>query len=42
VKTETLNDKYKPVPLNLKKEVVRAIRRPGFASSCLRSFLSLV
>ena len=30
MKTETLNDKYKPVPLNLKKEVARAMGRPGF------------
>ena len=33
MKTETLNDKYKPVPLNLKKEVRRAMRRPGFKAA---------
>ena len=30
MKTETPVDKYKPVPLNLKKEVARAMSRPGF------------
>ena len=33
MKSETLNDKYKPVPLNLKKEVARAMRRPGFKAA---------
>ncbi len=33
MKTETLNDKYKPVPLNLKKEVARAVRRTGFKAA---------
>ncbi len=33
MKTETQNDKYKPVPLNMKKEVARAMRRPGFKAA---------
>ena len=33
MKSETLNDKYQPVPLNLKKEVARAMRRPGFKAA---------
>ena len=33
MKSETLNDKYKPVPLNLKEEVARAMRRPGFKAA---------
>ena len=33
MKSETQNDKYKPVPLNLKKEVARAMRRPGFKAA---------
>ena len=33
MKSETLDDTYKPVPLNLKKEVVRAKRRPGFKAA---------
>ena len=30
MKNESENDQYKPVPLNLKKDVARAMRRPGF------------
>ena len=33
MKTEIPDDKYKPVPLNLKKEVARAMRRPGFKAA---------
>ena len=33
MKTETLNDKYKPVPLNLEREGARAMRRPGFKTA---------
>lgn len=33
MKTKSLNDKYKPVTLNLKKEVARAMRRPGFKAA---------
>ena len=33
MKSETLNDKYQPVPLNLKKEVARAMRRLGFKAA---------
>jgi len=33
VKTDALNEKYKPVPLNLKKELARAMRRPGFKAA---------
>lgn len=33
MKSDPLNDKYKPVPLNLKKEVARAMRRPGFKAA---------
>ena len=28
-----MNDKYKPIPLHLKKEVARAMRRPGFKAA---------
>ena len=33
MKTETLNDKYKPVPLNVKEEAARAMHRPGFKAA---------
>ena len=33
MKSETLNDKYKPIPLNVKKDVARAMRRPGFKAA---------
>ena len=33
MKTDALNEKYKPVPLNLKKELARAMRRPGFKAA---------
>ena len=33
MKTDVLSEKYKPVPLNLKKELERAMRRPGFKAA---------
>ena len=33
MKAETLNDHYNPVPLNLKKEAARAMRRCGFKAA---------
>ena len=33
MKTDAFSEKYKPVPLNLKKELARAMRRPGFKAA---------
>ena len=33
MKTDASSEKYKPVPLNLRKELARAMRRPGFKAA---------
>ena len=33
MKADAMRDKYKPIPLNLKKELARAMRRVGFKAA---------